>query len=122
MLQETVVKDPKITMYRAHADTSGLQGVCTFARKGLTAIERQLSRKTKCELVCIAIAPAKGCKRGLYITNVYSNQKDYGQKFETILRATNNLARGAAPTVVEATSMHSTRCGATTEIRPRVQT
>lgn len=100
MLQETVVQDPKLPRYRAHADTTSRRGVCTFVQKGLTAIERKLSKKTKCELVCIEIAPEKGCKRGLYITNVYSNPKDYCQKFKIILRATNNLARGAAPMVV----------------------
>ncbi|KAH9384488.1 hypothetical protein HPB48_026496 [Haemaphysalis longicornis] len=100
MLQETVVQYLKLTGYRAHANTNGQRGVCTFLQKGLTAIESKLSKKTKCELVCIESAPGKRFKWGLYITNVYSNPKGYCQKFKNILRATNILAREAAPIVV----------------------
>ncbi|XP_077548449.1 uncharacterized protein LOC144161702 [Haemaphysalis longicornis] len=56
---------------------------------GLTAAEHQLSKgkKDKGEHVCLEISPGRGCKKGLFAVNVYSNPKDYGQKSKTLLRA-----------------------------------
>lgn len=39
------------------------------------------------------IVPGRGCKQGMFAVNVYSNPKDYGQKFKTLLRAASNQAK-----------------------------
>ncbi|KAH9379587.1 hypothetical protein HPB48_019064 [Haemaphysalis longicornis] len=75
ILQETVTLDPTLPGYNTYADMTGRRGVCTFVRKGLTAVEHQLhkGRKGKCEHTCLEKIPGKRCTHGLYVVNVYSN-------------------------------------------------
>lgn len=106
LIQETHSETPfTLPGYRTHtsppsaraAGKGAAQGVCTLVRKGLTYIEHELSLNSAIEHTAVEIVTGrKKAKASLYIINIYSNPKQYQQRFRTLLHRADHLAQEEA--------------------------
>lgn len=76
------------------------QGVCTFVKKNLTAIDHELLPRGAIEHVTVEIVTGRGKqRRSVFVINIYSNPKHHQQKFRTLLHKTQQLTGPGAALV-----------------------
>lgn len=93
LLQETHSETPpSMAGYRSYASPPSArtlgrgarQGVCTLIKKGHTYVEHELLRNSAVEHRAIEIVVGRK-KESIFVINVYSNPKQFQQKFRTLL-------------------------------------
>ncbi|XP_077528038.1 uncharacterized protein LOC144139615 [Haemaphysalis longicornis] len=119
-MQETHTETPPgLPGYRSYASppsarTAGKgagQGVCTLVKKGLTYIEHGLLQNSAIEYLAIEVVTGRKRKESTCIVNVYSNPKQFQERFRTLMHKTKQLAGDNTALVCGDFNAPHTTCG-----------